>query len=108
MIGFNQIPVVKYLKVPVLFLAIVSFHTNAAFCSLRDPVSAIQALYTEDYQFRTVVSDVTEGDREQLKQLLPFTIHQSEVSKHTLYVLYKDEQPQGFLQAVLNGQNGGW
>ncbi len=99
MIGFNQISVVKYLRMPVLLLAIVSLHTNAAFCSLRDPVSAIQALYTEDYQFRTVVSDVTEGDREQLKQLLPFTIHQSEVSKHTLYVLYKDDQPQGFLQA---------
>ena len=99
MIGFNQISVVKYLRMTVLLLAIVSLHTNAAFCSLRDPVSAIQALYTEDYQFRTVVSDVTEGDREQLKQLLPFTIHQSEVSKHTLYVLYKDDQPQGFLQA---------
>ncbi|WP_166424829.1 hypothetical protein [Paraglaciecola sp. 20A4] len=99
MIGINPPFVAQYLKLSVLLLVLVSFHSNAAFCSLRDPVSAIQALYTQDYQFRTVVSDVTEADREQLKQLLPFTIHQSEVSKHTLYVLYNDDQPQGFLQA---------
>lgn len=81
------------------FMLTVTLPTQAAFCSLRDPISAIQALYTQEFQFRTVVTDVTEADREQMKQQLPFTIHQSEVAKHTLYFLYKDQQAEGFLQA---------
>ncbi|AEE21942.1 hypothetical protein [Paraglaciecola chathamensis] len=81
------------------FMLTITFPSQAAFCSLRDPISAIQALYSQEYQFRTVVTDVTEADREQMKQQLPFTIHQSEVAKHTLYVLYKDQKAEGFLQA---------
>ena len=71
----------------------------AAFCSLRDPVSAIQILYKDGYQYRSIVTTVTEQDRLAVKEKLPFTIHQSEVSKHTLYVLYKEGQHAGFLQA---------
>lgn len=71
----------------------------AAFCSLRDPVSAIQILYQGGYQYRSLIGTVTEQDRLAVKKILPFTIHQSEVSKHTLYVLYKNEKPAGFLQA---------
>jgi len=74
-------------------------HANAAFCSLRDPISAIQTLYKEGYQFRSLVTDVTEDDRLKIKQQLPFTILQSEVGKHTLYVLDKDNAHTGFLQA---------
>ncbi|WP_077339983.1 hypothetical protein [Pseudocolwellia agarivorans] len=72
---------------------------NAAFCSLRDPISAIQMIYEQGYQFRSVVTTVTEEDRQTVRQQLPFTIHQSEVGKHTLYVLYKDDKHVGFLQA---------
>ncbi|WP_037071254.1 hypothetical protein [Psychromonas arctica] len=71
----------------------------AAFCSLRDPVSAMQILYKDGYQYRSIVTTVTEQDRLAVKEKLPFTIHQSEVSKHTLYVLYKEGQHAGFLQA---------
>ena len=71
----------------------------AAFCSLRDPVSAMQILYKDGYQYRSIVATVTEQDRVAVKDKLPFTIHQSEVSKHTLYVLYKDRKAAGFLQA---------
>ncbi|MGB2741302.1 MAG: hypothetical protein WBC60_12205 [Cognaticolwellia sp.] len=72
---------------------------NAAFCSLRDPISAIQILYNEGYEFRSLVTTVTEEDRMTVKKRLPFTIHQSEVGKHTLYILYKDNTHAGFLQA---------
>lgn len=72
---------------------------NAAFCSLRDPISAIQMIYEQGYQFRSVVTTVSEQDRQTIKQQLPFTIHQSEVGKHTLYVVYKDDKHAGFLQA---------
>jgi hypothetical protein len=72
---------------------------QAAFCSLRDPVSAIQILYQGNYQYRSLVATVTDQDRLAVKAILPFTIHQSEVNKHTLYILYKDGEQAGFLQA---------
>ncbi len=78
---------------------LMSSSAYAAFCSLRDPVSAMQILYEDGYQYRSVVATVTEQDRLAVKEKLPFTIHQSEVNKHTLYVLYKDRKATGFLQA---------
>lgn len=87
----------------VILLLIIEIFTlstvHAAFCSLRDPISAIQMIYEQGYQFRSVVTTVTEEDRQSIKQQLPFTIHQSEVGKHTLYVLYKSDKHAGFLQA---------
>lgn len=86
----------------ILLLAIEVFtlsSAHAAFCSLRDPVSAIQILYKGDYQYRSLVATVTEKDRLAVKEILPFTIYQNEVSKHTLYVLYKNGEATGFLQA---------
>ena len=82
-----------------IFLELVSTSTYAAFCSLRDPVSAIQMLYTDGYEFRSLVTTVTEEDRARVKMQLPFTIHQSEVGKHTLYVVYENDTRIGFLQA---------
>lgn len=72
---------------------------NAAFCSLRDPVAAIQMLYDQDYEYRSLVITITEEDRMSVKASLPFTLHQSEIGKHTLYLLYKDGEHDGFLQA---------
>jgi len=86
----------------ILFMFIELLYSpsvNAAFCSLRDPISAIQTLYQNGYTFRSLVSTISEQDRMAVKQQLPFTIHQSEVNRHTLYILYKDEQHAGFLQA---------
>lgn len=77
----------------------IASQANAAFCSLRDPVSAIQILYEKGYEYRSVVTLITEDDRVAVKQKLSFTLHQSEVGKHTLYVLYKDKKHAGFLQA---------
>jgi hypothetical protein len=86
----------------IVFLIIEVFSlssAHAAFCSLRDPVAAIQILYQGDYKYRSLVATVTEEDRLAVKSKLPFTIHQSEVSKHTLYILYKNGEHTGFLQA---------
>ena len=92
----NKIYVLLILLAVEVF-SIASAH--AAFCSLRDPVSAIQILYKGDYEYRSLVATVTEEDRLTVKKELPFTIHQSEVSKHTLYILYKNGEHAGFLQA---------
>ena len=90
---------INTLLILIVLHTISSSYANAAFCSLRDPVSAIQMLYEQGYQYRSLVTDITEQDRLTVKGKLPFTIHQGEVGKHTLYVLYKDDKHDGFLQA---------
>ena len=97
-----EILMIKRLSIILLTLTLVfssMTSVNAAFCSLRDPISAIQMLYAEGSQVRSIVVDITEKNREAVKQLIPFTIHQSEVGKHTLYVVFKNKQQEGFLQA---------
>jgi len=79
--------------------ALITNDSIAAFCSLRDPISAIQTLYGQDYKYRSLVTTITEADRFAVKEKLPFTIHQNEIGKHTLYVLYKKNKREGFLQA---------
>jgi hypothetical protein len=90
---------IKALLIVIIVQVLTVSHANAAFCSLRDPVSAVQMLYKEGYEYRSLVTTITEEDRAAVKQKLSFTLHQSEVGKHTLYVLYKDNQHAGFLQA---------
>lgn len=82
-----------------ILLELLSTSAHAAFCSLRDPVSAIHMLYKDGYEYRSLVTTVTEKDRARVKMQLPFTIHQSEVGKHTLYVVYENANRIGFLQA---------
>jgi len=101
MLGKTWLHMSKINTTILLFIIgiIVTPHVNAAFCSLRDPISAIQSLYGDSYHFRSVVTTVTEEDRITVKKHLPFTIHQSEVNKHTLYLLYQNNTHAGFLQA---------
>ncbi|WP_426359004.1 hypothetical protein ACPUVO_01810 [Pseudocolwellia sp. HL-MZ19] len=89
----------KFLLLVILVEVVTLSSANAAFCSLRDPVSAIQMLYDDGYEFRSLVSTITEEDRLTLKDKLSFTLHQSEVGQHTLYVLSKNNKHVGFLQA---------
>jgi hypothetical protein len=97
--GKDMINKMSILVMLIILEILTISHVRAAFCSLRDPVSAIQMLYDEGYEYRSLVTTVTEEDRLSVKATLPFTLHQSEVGRHTLYVLYKDEKHDGFLQA---------
>jgi hypothetical protein len=97
-----EMSIIKKFNKAILSLMILLFSmtsVNAAFCSLRDPISGIQMLYEEGSQVRSIVVTITEKNRSAVKQLLPFTIYQSEVGKHTLYVVYKNGEQKGFLQA---------
>lgn len=97
-----EMSMIKQFNRVILSLMIFLFSitsVNAAFCSLRDPVSAIQMLYEEGSKVRSIVVNITENNRVAVKQRIPFTIHQSEVGKHTLYVVYKNDEHKGFLQA---------
>jgi len=66
---------------------------------LRDPVAAITELYGFHVSHRSIVASISNDDRLAVRQKLPFTLHRSEVGKHTLYVIYREQKPQGFVQA---------
>ena len=78
----------------------------AAYCSLRDPILAIQTLYPDATQHRSIVRPVDQKVREQISQRLPFTLHFNEIGKHTLYLVAKNKRPLGFVQA--RSELSGW
>ncbi|ARN74664.1 hypothetical protein [Oceanicoccus sagamiensis] len=82
-----------------VILALYCTVGQAAYCSLRDPVAAITALYGAGVNHRSIVASITSEDRVAVKKLLPFTLHRSEIGRHTLYVIYRDQAPLGFVQA---------
>ncbi|MCU7866477.1 MAG: hypothetical protein KZQ92_21200 [Candidatus Thiodiazotropha sp. (ex Lucinoma borealis)] len=72
---------------------------HGAYCSLRDPVTAIKTLYHNTNQYRSIVAPITNKSRDSVKDLLPFTLHRSEIGKHTLYMVLDNNKPTGFVQA---------
>ncbi|MCU7943665.1 MAG: hypothetical protein KZQ87_13395, partial [Candidatus Thiodiazotropha sp. (ex Cardiolucina cf. quadrata)] len=88
-----------------LIIVLALLHITAApavfgaYCSLRDPVAAIKSLYNTSKQYRSLVAPITEQHRQSVKQRLPFTLHRSEIGKHTLYMVLDGNKPIGFVQA---------
>lgn len=73
-------------------------YTDAAFCSLRDPVETIKALYPSSTSFKSSVKIIDENIRNKVQELLPpNTLHFSELGKHTLYIVFKDKKPMGYV-----------
>ncbi|WDE08570.1 hypothetical protein SG34_032115 [Thalassomonas viridans] len=90
----------KYALLITTVCLVTFFSTaNAAFCSLRDPNIAISNLYDDQVTFRSMVSVITDKDRDAVSERLPFTLHRNEIGKHTLYVILKDKKAAGFVQA---------
>ncbi|WP_293269096.1 hypothetical protein [Neptunomonas sp.] len=94
---FSQSARLKVLVAIVAFL--VSIPVSAAFCSLRDPVIAIQSLYPEATQHRSIIRPINQKMRGEVAKRLPFTIHHNEIGKHTLYQVLKGAASIGFVQA---------
>ncbi len=88
-----------WFKCLIALLILLSVNTHAAFCSLRDPLVAIESLFGSGYTHRSIVASITEANREELTLHLPFTLHRSEIGKHTLYMILNDAMPEGFVQA---------
>lgn len=72
---------------------------QAAYCSLRDPVLAINTLYSGATTHRSVVKTITGKTRNAIAQRLPFTLHFNELGRHTIYVAYYQDKPLGFVHA---------
>ncbi|SFG84590.1 hypothetical protein [Neptunomonas qingdaonensis] len=81
-----------------LFMSIAD-PVSAAFCSLRDPVLAIQRLYPGVTRHRSIVRPIDQEIRNQVAARLPFTLHHNEIGKHTLYQVMDDDHLIGFVQA---------
>ncbi|MGI9294497.1 MAG: hypothetical protein ACR2PS_11000 [Pseudomonadales bacterium] len=72
---------------------------DAAYCSLRDPIIAIQTMYPKATQHRSIVRPIDQNIRREIAKLLPFTLHYKEVGRHTLYLVNNERKPIGFVQA---------
>ncbi len=91
----------KALKTYALLLLATALTTppaEAAFCALRDPVETISQLFPQFTSHRSVIRVVGEEQRQAISDLLPpNTLHFSELGQHTLYVVFEDQTPLGFL-----------
>lgn len=67
------------------------------FCALRDPSHTIFELFPEADNYYSLVENVDKGTKEAVLGLIPFTIHNKEIGKHTIYVAQKDGVPVGIV-----------
>ena len=77
----------------LLFLILVISPATAfgqAYCSLRNPISAMQASFPDFANYRSIVREVDATDRANILETLPFTIHENELGTHTLYMVFAD------------------
>ncbi len=83
----------------IILAGIYSAHSYAAYCSLRDPVSAINMLYPNASHHRSITREVERSSRDAVSQRLPFTLLFNELGKHTLYIVMDKKMPLGFIHA---------
>ncbi len=92
----------KYHLISCLATVVLFVSSNpswAAFCSLRDPILAIQHLYPNYNRYRSIVRPIDREVRNRVSQRLPFTLHYNEIGKHTLYLISENDSALGFVQA---------
>mgnify|MGYP003340206711 CR=1 FL=1 len=77
-----------------------------AYCSLRDPVSAIQEFFPNMTDYRSLLGSVEVNVRERLTSELSYDMHFNEFGKHTLYLVYSGQAPIGLVQA--RSEKGDW
>ncbi|NQZ81531.1 MAG: hypothetical protein HRT52_11000 [Colwellia sp.] len=85
--------------ITLILLILFSQSTNAtAYCSLRDPVAQIAQLFPQKTNQLSIVKEVDDSIRAQVKRALPSNdLHFNELGRHTLYVVMKDKQALGYV-----------
>jgi hypothetical protein len=100
------------LKIPCTLLILVLSAASPrpaeaiAYCSLRDPISAIQNFFPNMTDYRSFLGAVDLNVRDHLQAELGYDMHFNEFGKHTLYLVYADETPVGLVQA--RTEKGDW
>ncbi len=87
----------RFITVVIAILITPSLAQAAAFCALRDPAPQIYELYPSATNYRSLVSVIDDSIRTSITEELPFTLHNRELGKHTLYVALKAHEPLGFV-----------
>lgn len=88
----------KIIIVIMLFLVLIKQVNGEAYCSLRDPVTQIKALYPTKTNQLSIVKKVDELVRKQVRKSLPRNdLHFSELGRHTLYVVMNKHQKLGYV-----------
>ncbi|GAA4651914.1 hypothetical protein GCM10023116_41980 [Kistimonas scapharcae] len=86
----------------IILLFMLAFFSGGvladAYCSLRDPVAQIKLLYPDKTNQMSIVREIDEDIRQQVKAALPNNdLHFGELGKHTLYVAMKGNQQLGYI-----------
>ena len=85
-------------RAALALLALLPLEAAAiAFCALRDPTQQIYELYPQATAFRSLVEHVDTDVKKVVAAELPFTLHNRELGKHTLYVALSDGEPLGLV-----------
>ena len=99
----------KIILLASIFFSIVfpAFLTHAKpFCALRDPVHDVYTLLPTATSYKSIVHSVDKKARGEILNILPFTIHNKEIGKHTLYVGLSGETPLGVVH--VRSEPGTW
>ena len=67
------------------------------YCALRDPAQQIYKLFPEAQSYKSEVHTVDATVRDQVANELPFTLHERELGRHTIYVPVVEGQGAGVL-----------
>lgn len=68
-----------------------------AFCALRDPHSSIAALYPTATSHRSIVRSLGEEERQLMREKYGHELRETELGRHTVYAVFRDETPLGFV-----------
>ena len=100
----------RQLVTSLLWLALAAAaSSNAwaqAYCALRDPVRQVYEMYPGANSYRSIVRTVGEQHRSIIAERLPFTMHFTELGRHTLYAALKDNRPIGLVH--VRSERGQW
>ncbi len=73
--------------------------TAQAFCSLRDPNSFVRGFFPESSSYKSIVREISRDLARKITSEKGVEFDPREFGNHTLYVVFKDKEIVGFLQA---------
>lgn len=77
----------------LLFGVSLAQNAAAAFCSLRDPATAMQQFFPESTGYRSVVKTIQQSTRSTLRHDLTIDMHFNEFGRHTVYFAFQNNKP---------------
>ncbi len=80
---------------------------GAANCALRNPNRQIYQIFPDATRYRSVVVSVGDDVKRRIEEVLGSSLTQTDLDKHTAYVVFKERVPIGFVHArTENGKLG--